>query len=287
MAAFFEANFRWLHGYTTMLVRDDHELAADLAQETLEAALREWEALRQYSAERQRAWLRGRLAVRPADRRGANPDQDLPATGDRPHAVGFLEREPDALGVTHAVCQYLTDTLGRRGPPWLDAAARAQSDDEQHNEHAHRRGERADLFPVVPTAVAAPQQRTIITLIAAGNAADLFPLITTAASAAAALNGAASTRRLRGHFWPVPGGHRHRRAHHRASQTGRKLTQATRSIHGERQSPESVRVSRPSAGPARAQPGGHGRGRDSARPTPTWPATWPPPPPAAPAPPGA
>ena len=49
----------------------------------------------------------------------------------------------------------------------------------------------------------------------------------------------------------VQGGHRHRCVHHRASQPGRKFIQATRSIHGKRQSPESVHVSQQSAGGGR------------------------------------
>jgi RNA polymerase sigma factor (sigma-70 family) len=62
LSAFFESNDRWLFGHACVRTRGDRELAADLVQDTFEAAARVWTALRVRPAGRQRAWLLATLA---------------------------------------------------------------------------------------------------------------------------------------------------------------------------------------------------------------------------------
>ena len=62
LSAFFAAHDRWLFGHACVRTRGDRELAADLVQDTFEAAARAWASLREYHWGRQRAWLLGTLA---------------------------------------------------------------------------------------------------------------------------------------------------------------------------------------------------------------------------------
>src|ERR1700685_1284788 len=62
LAAFFAAHDRWLFGHACVRTQGDRELAADLVQDTFEAAAIAWAALREYASGRQRAWLLGTLA---------------------------------------------------------------------------------------------------------------------------------------------------------------------------------------------------------------------------------
>jgi RNA polymerase sigma-70 factor (ECF subfamily) len=62
LSAFFAAHDRWLFGHACVRTRGDRELAADLAQDTFEAAARAWATLRGRAAGQQRAWLLGTLA---------------------------------------------------------------------------------------------------------------------------------------------------------------------------------------------------------------------------------
>jgi RNA polymerase sigma factor (sigma-70 family) len=62
LSAFFASHDRWLFGHACVRTRGDRELAADLVQDTFEAAARVWTALRVRGAERQRAWLLATLA---------------------------------------------------------------------------------------------------------------------------------------------------------------------------------------------------------------------------------
>ena len=62
LTAFFAAHDRWLFGHACVRTRGDRELAADLAQDTFEAAARAWATLRGRAAGQQRAWLLGTLA---------------------------------------------------------------------------------------------------------------------------------------------------------------------------------------------------------------------------------
>jgi RNA polymerase sigma factor (sigma-70 family) len=62
LSAFFAAHDQWLFGHACVRTQGDRELAADLVQDTFEAAAVGWAALREHPAGRQRAWLLGPLA---------------------------------------------------------------------------------------------------------------------------------------------------------------------------------------------------------------------------------
>ena len=62
LSAFFAAHDRWLFGHACVRTRGDRELAADLVQDTFEAAARAWATLRGHADGRRRAWLLGTLA---------------------------------------------------------------------------------------------------------------------------------------------------------------------------------------------------------------------------------
>jgi RNA polymerase sigma factor (sigma-70 family) len=62
LSCFFAAHDRWLFGHACVRTRGDRELAADLVQDTFEAAARAWAMLRERASGRQRAWLLGTLA---------------------------------------------------------------------------------------------------------------------------------------------------------------------------------------------------------------------------------
>jgi RNA polymerase sigma-70 factor (ECF subfamily) len=62
LSGFFAAHDRWLFGHACARTRGDRELAADLVQDTFEAAARAWNTLREHPDGRQRAWLLATLA---------------------------------------------------------------------------------------------------------------------------------------------------------------------------------------------------------------------------------
>jgi len=62
LAGFFAAHDQWLFGHACVRTQGDRELAADLVQDTFEAAAITWAALREHPADRQRSWLLGTLA---------------------------------------------------------------------------------------------------------------------------------------------------------------------------------------------------------------------------------
>lgn len=62
LSDFFAAHDRWLFGHACVRTRGERELAADLVQDTFEAAARAWAMLRGHDGGRQRAWLLGTLA---------------------------------------------------------------------------------------------------------------------------------------------------------------------------------------------------------------------------------
>ena len=75
LSAFFAAHDRWLFGHACVRTRGDRELAADLVQDTFEAAARAWATLRGHAEGRQRAWLLGTLANKDiSDFRRRQPD---------------------------------------------------------------------------------------------------------------------------------------------------------------------------------------------------------------------
>ena len=61
LSSFFAAHDRWLAGHAFLRTRGDRELAADLVQDTFEAAARAWTMLRRRAGSQQRAWLLGTL----------------------------------------------------------------------------------------------------------------------------------------------------------------------------------------------------------------------------------
>ncbi len=61
LSRLFAAHDRWLFGHACVRTRGDRELAADLVQDTFEAAARAWATLRGQASGRQRAWLLGTL----------------------------------------------------------------------------------------------------------------------------------------------------------------------------------------------------------------------------------
>jgi RNA polymerase sigma-70 factor, ECF subfamily len=62
LADFFAAHDRWLFGHACVRTQGDRDLAADLVQDTFEAAAIAWAVLRGHPSGRQRAWLLGTLA---------------------------------------------------------------------------------------------------------------------------------------------------------------------------------------------------------------------------------
>jgi len=62
LAGFFTTHDQWLFGHARVRTRGDRELAADLVQDTFEAAARAWDMLREHAERRQRAWLLSTLA---------------------------------------------------------------------------------------------------------------------------------------------------------------------------------------------------------------------------------
>jgi len=62
LARFFSAHDGWLFGHACVRTQGDRELAADLVQDTFEAAARAWGSLREQDQGRQRGWLLGTLA---------------------------------------------------------------------------------------------------------------------------------------------------------------------------------------------------------------------------------
>src|SRR5579864_1938196 len=81
LSSFFAAHDRWLFGHACVRTRGDRELAADLVQDTFEAAARAWPTLRERAGGRQRAWLLGTLA---------NKD-----VSDFRHKQAFRRKQPD------------------------------------------------------------------------------------------------------------------------------------------------------------------------------------------------
>ncbi len=62
LSRFFNAYDQWLFGHACVRTNGDRELAADLVQDTFEAAARAWTALREHDTGRQRAWLLATVA---------------------------------------------------------------------------------------------------------------------------------------------------------------------------------------------------------------------------------
>jgi RNA polymerase sigma factor (sigma-70 family) len=81
LAEFFAAHDQWLFGHACARTRGDRELAADLVQDTFEAAARAWGMLREHASGRQRAWLLSTLA-----------HKDI---SDFRHQEAFRRRQPD------------------------------------------------------------------------------------------------------------------------------------------------------------------------------------------------
>jgi RNA polymerase sigma factor (sigma-70 family) len=83
LGSFFSAHDRWLFGHAFLRTHGDRELAADLVQDTFEAAARAWTRLRRSAEGQQRAWLLGTLA-----------NKDISAYRRR---EAFRRRQPEIL----------------------------------------------------------------------------------------------------------------------------------------------------------------------------------------------
>jgi RNA polymerase sigma-70 factor, ECF subfamily len=101
LACFFAAHDRWLFGHACVRTRGDRELAADLVQDTFEAAALAWETLRGQAGDRQRAWLLGTLAHKDVSdfRRREAFRRRQPAIHER-YAAAEADTEAQAL---HAI----------------------------------------------------------------------------------------------------------------------------------------------------------------------------------------
>jgi RNA polymerase sigma-70 factor (ECF subfamily) len=62
VARFYTVHAGWLFVYACLRAEGDRELAADLIQETFEAAALDWETVRQLAPVQQRVWLRTTLS---------------------------------------------------------------------------------------------------------------------------------------------------------------------------------------------------------------------------------
>jgi RNA polymerase sigma factor (sigma-70 family) len=73
LGLFYDAHARWLFGHAYLQTQRDRELAAapelaaDLVQDTFEAAARSWETLRSLTPTQQRVWLRSTLSHKDTD----------------------------------------------------------------------------------------------------------------------------------------------------------------------------------------------------------------------------
>jgi RNA polymerase sigma-70 factor (ECF subfamily) len=67
LACFYDAHAGWLFRHAYLRTQRDWELAADLVQDTFEAAARDWETLRGLAPGQQRAWLRTTLSNKATD----------------------------------------------------------------------------------------------------------------------------------------------------------------------------------------------------------------------------
>ncbi len=108
LSGFFAAHDRWLFGHACVRTRGDRELAADLVQDTFEAAARAWPTLRERAGGRQRAWLLGTLA---------NKD-----VSDFRHKEVFRRRQPD-IQARHQPTAADTAALAEQHAGGYDAAA--------------------------------------------------------------------------------------------------------------------------------------------------------------------
>src|ERR1700684_1963435 len=95
LADFFAAHDQWLFGHACVRTRGDRELAADLVQDTFEAAARAWGMLRGHADNRQRAWLLATLAHKniSAFRHQERPHAALPGSL---RSASMSDREPMA-----------------------------------------------------------------------------------------------------------------------------------------------------------------------------------------------
>jgi DNA-directed RNA polymerase specialized sigma24 family protein len=143
LSDFFAAHDRWLFGHACVRTRGDRELAADLVQDTSEAAARAWDMLRGHPAGRQRAWLLGTLA---------NKD-----VSEFRRQEAFRRRQPDIQaryqGIAADFCPSSASTSRSGTPPGTtppprgpgsqpgsaNGAASGQAPGPAHNSPARRR----------------------------------------------------------------------------------------------------------------------------------------------------
>jgi len=98
IALFFRGHDRWLFGFACVRTCRDQERAADLVQDTFEAATLAWGTLRELSGAQQRAWLRTTLSNKDVSnfRRGALFRRKQPDLHHR-YQVAEADTEQQAL----------------------------------------------------------------------------------------------------------------------------------------------------------------------------------------------
>jgi DNA-directed RNA polymerase specialized sigma24 family protein len=77
LSDFFAAHDRWLFGRACVRTRGDRELAADLVQDTFEAAARAWAMLRGHGGGRQRARLTEQINDQASDQTSGQTSEDM------------------------------------------------------------------------------------------------------------------------------------------------------------------------------------------------------------------
>jgi DNA-directed RNA polymerase specialized sigma24 family protein len=135
LADFFTAHDRWLFGHACVRTQGDRELAADLVQDTFEAAAVAWAVLRGHPSGRQQAWLLSTLAHKDisALRRNAAFRRRQPITravASQGRATRNLVHLAQAIGEIAVVQRRLLRELGREPTPEELAPSSARAETE-------------------------------------------------------------------------------------------------------------------------------------------------------------
>src|SRR5438874_1050995 len=124
LSAFFTAHDRWLFGHACVRTRGDRELAADLVQDTFEAAARAWATVRGAGAV---------LSVRPGRREGSGvmtAGSEAPRDGADLFVADFYPKLGEYLAGQHAA-GYDAGSGRARFEAWLGEHAEGTGDPDQ------------------------------------------------------------------------------------------------------------------------------------------------------------